>query len=179
VRDGITAVYPGTFDPVTLGHNHVVLRAAKLFARVVVAVNAAHQKNVLFTLGERLQMTLHQFKEYDGVSVEPFDGLLRDFVVTRGAKVIIRGLRTTRDCEYEFQLAAMNRLLMPQVETIFLAPRDDHQFVSSTYVREIAMLGGDVQKFVSSHVSIQLRGRVQSCGRSGQQTTIDDAAACL
>jgi pantetheine-phosphate adenylyltransferase len=159
----ILAIYPGTFDPITLGHEDVVRRATQLFDRVVVAVAAGHHKKTLFNLAERIAMAEQAVLPYGGaVQVESFGGLLRDFVVARGGKAMVRGLRAVSDFDYEFQLAGMNRRLMPEVETVFLTPSDQHQFVSSTFVREIATLGGDVREFVSSHVLQCLHDKVQS-----------------
>ncbi|MGH8820180.1 MAG: pantetheine-phosphate adenylyltransferase, partial [Rhodoferax sp.] len=132
----LTAVYPGTFDPMTLGHEDVVRRATQLFDRIIVAVAAGHHKNALFSLDERIAMVRDAVKSYPQVSVESFSGLLRDFVVARGGKAMVRGLRAVTDFDYEFQLAGMNRTLMPHVETVFLTPSDKYQFISSTFVRE-------------------------------------------
>ena len=148
----VLAVYPGTFDPMTLGHEDVVRRATQLFERVIVAVAAGHHKKALFSLDERIEMAREAVKRYPQVTVESFSGLVRDFVVARGGKAMVRGLRAVTDFDYEFQLAGMNRELMPDVETVFLTPSDKYQFVSSTFVREIALLGGEVHKFVSPHV---------------------------
>ena len=148
----IMAVYPGTFDPITLGHEDVVRRAAQLFDRVIVAVAAGHHKKALFSLDERMAMAREAVKPYANVTVDSFSGLMRDFVVSRGAKAMVRGLRAVTDFDYEFQLAGMNRSLMPDVETVFLTPSDKYQFVSSTFVREIALLGGEINKFVSPYV---------------------------
>ena len=156
----IIAVYPGTFDPMTLGHEDVVRRATQLFDTVIVAVAAGHHKKAMFSLEERIDMTREAVKDYPQVSVESFSGLLRDFVVARGAKAMVRGLRAVTDFDYEFQLAGMNRTLMPEVETVFLTPSDRYQFVSSTFVREIATLGGEVDKFVSASVLGRLMGKV-------------------
>ncbi|OOG58824.1 pantetheine-phosphate adenylyltransferase [Polaromonas sp. C04] len=158
----VTAVYPGTFDPMTLGHEDVVRRATQLFDRVIVAVAAGHHKKALFSLDERIEMVREAVKIYPQVSVESFSGLLRDFVVARGAKAMVRGLRAVTDFDYEFQLAGMNRSLMPDVETVFLTPSDKYQFISSTFVREIASLGGEVNKFVSSMVLERLMNKVRS-----------------
>ena len=158
----VIAVYPGTFDPMTLGHEDVVRRATQLFDRVIVAVAAGHHKKALFSLQERIDMARHSTLSYPQVSVESFSGLLRDFVVARGAKAMVRGLRAVTDFDYEFQLAGMNRSLMPQVETVFLTPSDKYQFVSSTFVREIALLGGEVHKFVSPAVQERLAAKVLS-----------------
>jgi pantetheine-phosphate adenylyltransferase len=148
----LIAVYPGTFDPITLGHEDVVRRATQLFGRVIVAVAAGHHKKTLFSLEERIEMVKEAVAPYPQVKVESFAGLLRDFVVARGAKAMVRGLRAVTDFDYEFQLAGMNRALMPDVETVFLTPGDKYQFISSTFVREIAQLGGEVDKFVSPPV---------------------------
>ncbi|MCS4511085.1 pantetheine-phosphate adenylyltransferase [Xylophilus ampelinus] len=158
----IVAVYPGTFDPITLGHEDVVRRATQLFDRVIVAVAAGHHKKTLFDLQERIDMVREAVRAYPQVEVESFSGLLRDFVVSRGAKAMVRGLRAVTDFDYEFQLAGMNRSLMPEVETVFLTPSDRYQFISSTFVREIAMLGGETDKFVSDEVHACLQGKVRS-----------------
>jgi len=152
----LIAVYPGTFDPVTLGHEDVVRRAVQLFGRVIVAVAAGHHKKAMFSLADRLAMVREAVAIYPGVQVESFDGLMRDFIVARGARAMVRGLRAVTDFDYEFQLAGMNRALMPDVETVFLTPGDKFQFISSTFVREIAMLGGEVDKFVSPGVNQRL-----------------------
>jgi pantetheine-phosphate adenylyltransferase len=161
----VLAVYPGTFDPMTLGHEDVVRRATQLFDRVIVAVAAGHHKKALFTLQERIEMARDVVKDYPQVTVESFSGLLRDFVVARGGKAMVRGLRAVTDFDYEFQLAGMNRSLMPNVETVFLTPSDKYQFISSTFVREIAVLGGEVDKFVSPSVGTRLAEKVRSLGR--------------
>lgn len=156
----LTAVYPGTFDPFTLGHVDLMRRASRLFERLIVAVAAGHHKRAMFTLDERLQMASELAAEHPNVEVLAFRGLLRDFVVEQDGKVIVRGLRAVSDFEYEFQMAGMNRQLMPEVETLFLTPSDQYQFVSGTFVREIAMLGGDVSKFVAPSVLQRLHERV-------------------
>ena len=158
----VLAVYPGTFDPMTLGHVDVVRRAAQLFGRVIVAVAAGHHKKTLFTLEERIDMARALVQPYPQVTVESFSGLMRDFVVARGAKAMIRGLRAVTDFDYEFQLAGMNRSLMPDVETVFLTPGDKYQFISSTFVREIATLGGEVDKFVDPLVEQRLLAKIRS-----------------
>ncbi len=156
----VLAVYPGTFDPITLGHEDVVRRATQLFGRVIVAVAAGHHKKTLFSVEERMAMVRESVKNYPQVQVESFAGLLRDFVVERGGKAMVRGLRAVTDFDYEFQLAGMNRTLMPEVETVFLTPSDKYQFISSTFVREIATLGGEVDKFVSPQVLKKLMCKV-------------------
>lgn len=152
----LTAVYPGTFDPITLGHEDIVRRAAQLFDRVIVAVAAGHHKKSLFSVEQRVDMARMALANIPGVEVAEFHGLLRDFVIASGAKAMVRGLRAVTDFDYEFQLAGMNRTLMPKVETIFLAPSDKYQFISSTLVREIATLGGEVDQFVSPGVNQRL-----------------------
>ncbi|WP_048441398.1 pantetheine-phosphate adenylyltransferase [Caenimonas sp. SL110] len=161
----VIAVYPGTFDPMTLGHEDVIRRAIQLFDKVIVAVAAGHHKKAMFTLQERIEMAKVVSEPYEQVTVESFSGLLRDFVVARGGKAMVRGLRAVTDFDYEFQLAGMNRSLMPDVETVFLTPSDKFQFISSTFVREIAVLGGEVDKFVSATVQQRLAEKVRSLGR--------------
>jgi len=136
-------------------------RAANLFDRLVLAVAAGHHKRTMFTIAERLEMAQEIAAPYPNVEVMAFRGLLRNFVVDLGGKVEIRGLRAVSDFEYEFQMAGMNRQLMPDVETVFMTPSDQFQFVSGTFVREIATLGGDVSKFVSPSVLDRLRSRVR------------------
>ncbi|MGC8507293.1 MAG: pantetheine-phosphate adenylyltransferase [Thiomonas sp.] len=156
----LLAIYPGTFDPLTRGHEDLVRRASKLCDRLVVAIAAGHHKNAMFTLDERLDIAREVLAPYPNVEVSGFTGLLRDFVVGRGAQVVVRGLRAVSDFEYEFQMAGMNRQLMPDVETLFLTPADQYQFISGTFVREIAMLGGDVSKFVVPLVMERLQAKV-------------------
>jgi pantetheine-phosphate adenylyltransferase len=158
----VIAVYPGTFDPMTLGHEDVIRRATGLFDKVIVAVAAGHHKKAMFSLDERIAMARDVVHDLKQVEVESFSGLVRDFVVARGAKAMVRGLRAVTDFDYEFQLAGMNRSLMPHVETVFLTPGDKYQFISSTFVREIAVLGGEVDKFVSPTVQQRLVDKVRS-----------------
>jgi pantetheine-phosphate adenylyltransferase len=158
----VIAVYPGTFDPMTLGHEDVIRRATQLFSKVIVAVAAGHHKKAMFTLDERIEMAREVVKPFPQITVESFSGLLRDFVVARGAKAMVRGLRAVTDFDYEFQLAGMNRSLMPDVETVFLTPSDKYQFISSTFVREIAVLGGEIDKFVSPMVQERLMEKVRA-----------------
>ena len=157
----LTAVYPGTFDPMTLGHEDLIRRAARLFERLIVAVAAGHHKRTMFTIAERLDIATEVTSKFPNVEVMAFRGLLSDFVVGAGGKIVVRGLRAVSDFEYEFQMAGMNRQLMPEVETVFLTPSDQYQFVSGTFVREIATLGGDVSKFVSPLVLERLQRRVK------------------
>jgi pantetheine-phosphate adenylyltransferase len=156
----LTAVYPGTFDPMTLGHQDLMARASRLFERLIVAVAVGHHKRTMFTIEERLAIAHELAAAYGNVEVLAFRGLLRDFVVENSGQVVVRGLRAVSDFEYEFQMAGMNRQLMPEVETLFLTPSDHYQFVSGTFVREIASLGGDVSKFVAPSVLARLKERV-------------------
>ena len=156
----LTAVYPGTFDPMTLGHQDLMARSSRLFERLILAVAVGHHKRTMFSIDERLQIATELARPYPNVEVLPFRGLLRDFVVGHGGKVVVRGLRAVSDFEYEFQMAGMNRQLMPEVETLFLTPSDQYQFISGTFVREIAALGGDVSKFVAPLVLEKLKERV-------------------
>lgn len=148
----VIAVYPGTFDPITLGHEDIVRRAARLFDELVIAVAVAHHKKTLFSLEERLALAQETADRHENVSVAPFEGLVRDFVLACGARVMVRGVRGVTDFDYEHQLAGMNRNLAPDVETVFLTPAATLQSVSSTLVREISMLGGDVAPYVSARV---------------------------
>ena len=154
------AIYPGTFDPMTLGHEDVVRRAHQLFGNVIVAVAEGHHKKTMFSLKERMDMAREAVKHYPNIQVLSYSGLLRDFVVAQGGNAIVRGLRAVTDFDYEFQLAGMNRSLMPDVEAVFLTPSTRYQFISSTFVREIAMLAGEVDKFVSPYVAEQLLRKV-------------------
>jgi pantetheine-phosphate adenylyltransferase len=152
----VIAVYPGTFDPVTLGHQDLIRRAASLFGTVIVAVAAAHHKKTLFSLEERLDTVREVVGAYPNVQVESFNGLVRDFAVDHGAKVMLRGVRSVTDFDFENQLAGMNRALAPDVETVFLTPDARYQHISSTLVREIATLKGDVLQFVAPTVHARL-----------------------
>jgi pantetheine-phosphate adenylyltransferase len=148
----IKAIYPGTFDPITLGHEDVVRRAARLFDEVVVAVAQSHSKRPLFSLEERVALASKVLADCPNVKVVGFAGLLMQFAREEGARVVIRGLRAVSDFEYEFQLAGMNRHLYPEVETLFLTPAEQYMFISASLVREIAQLGGDISQFVSPMV---------------------------
>jgi pantetheine-phosphate adenylyltransferase len=159
-----TAVYPGTFDPFTRGHEDLVRRGAKLFDRLVVGVADSRSKHPFFTLSERCEIAQEILSHYPNVEVRPFEGLLKDFVRELDANVIIRGLRAVSDFEYEFQMAGMNRYLMPDVETMFLTPSDQYQFISGSIVREIATLGGDVSKFVFPSVEAWLTKKLEAQG---------------
>lgn len=151
----IKVIYPGTFDPITRGHEDVVRRAAGLFGEVVVAV-AASRASTLFTLEERVELAAEVFADQKNVRVQGFDGLLMNFVREQQARVVLRGLRAVSDFEYEFQMAGMNRSLHPDVETLFLTPAEQYTFISASMVREIARFGGDVSKFVSPRVAQRL-----------------------
>lgn len=142
-------VYPGTFDPLTRGHEDIVRRAAGLFGEVIVAVAQSTGKKPMFTLEERVEMASQVLADCPNVRVLGFSGLLMQFVREQGARAVVRGLRAVSDFEYEFQLAGMNRQLFPEMETIFLTPAEQYMFVSASLVREIAQLKGDVSKFVS------------------------------
>lgn len=148
------AIYPGTFDPLTCGHEDLVRRAACLFDEVVLAIAESPNKVPLFSLQERVAMAEAVLAPVKNVRVVGFNGLLMDFVHAQNAKVLIRGLRAVSDFEYEFQMAGMNRRLYPEIETVFLTPGERHMFVSATMVREIARLGGDVSSFVPAHVNV-------------------------
>ena len=162
MAEHVIAVYPGTFDPITLGHEDMIRRASQLFGTVVVGVAMAHHKKTMFTLQERMDMAREVFHDVPNVRVESFDGLVRDFVKQQNAKVMVRGLRSGTDFDYEFQLAGMNKHLLPEAETVFLTPSAETMFISSTLVREIATLGGDeVRKFVSPLVLKQLLSKLQ------------------
>ena len=151
-------VYPGSFDPVHLGHVDIVRRAARLSDRLIVAVLDNSTKSPLFSLDERLDLLRRSFDGMDNVEVDTFRGLLVDFARARGASVVFRGLRAVSDFEYEFQMALMNRRLARGLETVFLTPAEDLTFVSSRLVKEVASLGGDISSFVPPHVAEALRG---------------------
>ena len=148
----VIALYPGTFDPITLGHEDIVRRAACMFDQVVVAVASAHHKKTMFTLDERLAMTREALHDCTNVQIKTFDGLVIDFAASLGATTMVRGIRSMTDFDYEFQLAGMNRRLAPKIDTVFLNTLDVYQCISSTLVREVNNLGGDVTQFVSPSV---------------------------
>ena len=159
-----TAIYPGSFDPLTNGHLDVVRRAANLFDRVVVAVAKNDDKRPLFTLNERLTLVKKAVKHLPNVEADAFDGLLIEYVVSRKAQAIVRGLRAVSDFEFEFQLALMNRKLNENIETIFMMPKDTYTFLSSRIVKEIARLGGNVKPFVPAHVQDALARKFARAG---------------
>ncbi|MEE4294117.1 MAG: pantetheine-phosphate adenylyltransferase [Xanthomonadales bacterium] len=153
------AVYPGTFDPITNGHTDLVSRAAQVFPKVIIAIAESPHKTPMFDLDERIDMARKDMAKWKNVEVVGFSNLLVEFVQQIGASVIIRGLRAVSDFEYEFQLASMNRHLAPDVETMFLTPDEDYGFISSTLVKEVARLNGDVSSFVSENVQKAMQRR--------------------
>jgi pantetheine-phosphate adenylyltransferase len=158
------AVYPGTFDPITRGHEDLARRAASLFDHVVLGVADSRAKRPLFTLSERVDIVRETLRDLRNVSVVGFSGLLMKFVQEQKARVVVRGVRAVSDFEYEFQLAGMNRGLYPEVETVFMTPGEQYLFISGTLVREIAILGGDVRKFVSPYVAKRLKVKIKELG---------------
>jgi len=155
-----TVVYPGTFDPITNGHTDLVERAARMFESVIVAVAVNADKGGAFPIETRVSLARDVLAHVDNVEVCSFDNLLVDFLHQRQARVILRGLRAVSDFEYEFQLASMNRHLAPEIETLFLTPAEQYSYISSSLVREISSLGGDVTPFVHRKVVAALRGRM-------------------
>ena len=160
----IKAVYPGTFDPLTRGHEDLVRRASLLFGSLVLGIADSRAKRTFFNLQERIEMAREVLADVKNVSVVGFSGLLTEFVRDQNARVVLRGLRAVSDFEYEFQLAGMNRVLYPEFETVFLTPGEQHMFISATLVREIATLGGDVSKFVHPAVRAKLAAKVKAGG---------------
>lgn len=160
--NGTIAVYPGTFDPITRGHEDLVRRASALFDRVIVGVAESRSKRPFFTTDERVVMAREILAAYPNVEVRGFSCLLMDFLNQCNARIIVRGLRAVSDFEYEFQMAGMNRVLRPDVETVFLTPADQYMFISATMVREIASLDGDVSKFVQPSVLARIGDKVEA-----------------
>ena len=158
----IKAVYPGTFDPLTRGHEDLVRRASRLFDGLVLGIADSRAKRTFFSLEERIDIAKEVLSDVKNLNVVGFTGLLTDFVRQQNARVVLRGLRAVSDFEYEFQLAGMNRVLYPEFETVFLTPGEQHMFISATLVREIATLGGDVSKFVHPVVRAKLTAKVNS-----------------
>lgn len=156
----LTAVYPGTFDPLTRGHEDIVRRASRLFDRVIVAIAENRNKKPFFTLEERVDMAQQVLTGLPGIEVRGFSGLLIDFAAEHRAHTLLRGLRAVSDFEYEFQLAGMNRSLRPDIETIFMTPSDQYMFISSSMVREVAQLGGDISPFVHPLVAVRLSEKI-------------------
>ncbi len=162
----IRAVYPGTFDPLTRGHEDLVRRASRLFDSLILGVADSRAKKPFFSAQERVALASEVLADVKNVKIVGFSGLLIDFIRKHDARVILRGLRAVSDFEYEFQLAGMNRNLYPDVETVFLTPSEKHTFISATLVREIAVLGGDVSKFVHPKVRAQLSRKVREMKRA-------------
>lgn len=156
------AVYPGTFDPITLGHQDLIRRAARLFGRVIVAVAVAHHKKTMFSLDERLAAVAEVVQPWGNVRVLPFTGLVTEFARSHGACAMVRGVRSVTDFDFEAQLAGMNRALVPDLESVFLTPEARFQHISSTLVREIATLQGDVAQFVAPSVLARLQAKLQT-----------------
>ncbi len=157
----VTAIYPGTFDPMTNGHSDLILRASRLFDRTIVAIAANPRKQPMFALSERIELANQIVGDIDGVEVVGFDSLLVDYAKRNGVNVIVRGLRAVSDFEYEFQLAGMNRHLVPEIETVFLTPAEEYTYISATLVKEVAELGGDVSRFVHPLIGAALKNRMR------------------
>lgn len=157
----MTALYPGTFDPITNGHADLVRRAGRIFEEVVVAVAANPKKEPLFPLAERVALARSVLEDVRGVRVVGFDSLLVDCVRAHNARVILRGLRAVSDFEFEFQMAGMNRRLAPEIETIFMTPSEQEMFISASLVKEIASLGGDISGFVDPRVAAALKSKLR------------------
>ncbi len=151
------AIYPGTFDPITLGHIDLAKRAAKLFDQVIIGIAENTKKQTLFTLDERVEMASKVLAKHSNIKVISFKGLLVEFARQQNATILLRGMRAVSDFEFEFQLASMNRSLAPQIESVFLTPTEKYSFLSSTLVREVAQLGGDVSAFVHPLVDDALK----------------------
>jgi pantetheine-phosphate adenylyltransferase len=154
------AVYPGSFDPLTNGHVDIIVRGARLFDRILVAIAANAEKAPLFTVDERVEIARVVFKDYPSVEVETFDGLLVDYVARRNADVIVRGLRAVSDFEFEFQMALMNRRLNGKIETVFMMPAEQYTYISSRLIKEVFSLGGRVHGLVPELVEARLRDKV-------------------
>ena len=153
-------VYPGTFDPITHGHTDIIERSLRLFDELIVAVAPNPRKHPLFDLAERVELVRLVTKDFPNVEVEPFDGLLVTYVRQRGSKVVIRGLRATSDFEYEFQMALINRKLDDEVETVFFTPKEEHSYLTSSIIKEVASLGGALKDFVHPEVARRLTARL-------------------
>jgi pantetheine-phosphate adenylyltransferase len=156
------AVYPGSFDPLTNGHVDIIVRGARLFDRIVVAIAANAEKAPLFTMDERIEIARDVFKKHPSVEVESFDGLLVDYVARRKADVIVRGLRAVSDFEFEFQMALMNRRLNEKIETVFMMPAEQYTYISSRLIKEVFSLGGRVHGLVPELVEARLRDKVST-----------------
>jgi pantetheine-phosphate adenylyltransferase len=154
------AIYPGTFDPLTLGHEDIIRRAARMFDQVVLGVAESLGKKPIFAREERMEVAREALVDVPNVTVVGFGGLLVNFATAHGALVVVRGVRSVTDFDYEFQMAGMNRQMMPELETIFMTPSEAHQYVSGTLVREIARMGGDIERFVGPTVAQRLRAKL-------------------
>jgi len=165
------AIYPGTFDPLTLGHVDLIKRAARLFGRIIIAIAAKPRKTTLFTAQERLAMARRLCAQIPKVEADIFDGLLVNYIHKKGAHVIIRGLRAFSDFEYEFQMALTNRQLAPDIETLFMMTKESYSFLNSSMVREVVALGGDTGKFVPDFVQKELNKKLGRRGLSGHPET--------
>jgi len=157
----LTAIYPGTFDPITLGHADLACRASKLFDKIIIGVASSPKKETLFSLAERTTMAEEMFADKPTIEIDSFEGLLINFAKQKNATVIIRGMRAVSDFEFEFQLASMNRSLAPDIESVFLTPTEKFSFLSSTLVREVSQLGGDVSDYVHPHINKALENKYQ------------------
>ncbi len=155
------AIYPGTFDPITFGHLDIIKRASQIADKLIIAIAKDTAKNPLFTLDERVAIAGEELKDFDNVVVEKFEGLLVDYAASRGVIIIIRGLRAVSDFEYEFQMFGMNAQLNPKIQTIFLPASENHHFIASRLVKEVARLGGDISKFVPKNVAQKLMAKLK------------------
>jgi len=160
-KKSLRVVYPGSFDPITSGHEDIARRAAGLFSEVIIAIAQNPSKKPFFALEERVELASSVLQDCPNIRVMGFSGLLMEFVQQQGAHAVVRGLRAASDFEYEFQLAGMNRKLFPQVETLFLTPAEQYMFISASLVREIATLGGDVSQFVSPLIEQKIKQKLQ------------------
>ncbi len=163
-----TAIYPGSFDPLTLGHVDIIARGSALFDRIVVGVLENVEKQPLFTVEERLEMIRETFADRGNVEADAFSGLLVDYAVSRGATAIVRGIRAISDFEYEFQMALMNRRLAPNLETVFMMPAEEYSYVSSRLIKEVVLLGGSVTGLVPPGVELRLRERLAGKAEAGR-----------
>jgi pantetheine-phosphate adenylyltransferase len=171
------AIYPGTFDPLTNGHADLVIRAARLFDQVIVAVAANPSKQPMFSLSERVELANLAFSEYSNVRVQGFSGLLAEFAKAQQAQILLRGVRAVADFEYEFQLASMNRQLNPDLDSLFMTPSEKNTFISSTLVKEVVKHGGDVSRFVPAHVEAALLQKLAVSRSQNQPAEPEEPAA--
>ena len=166
--NSVIALYPGSFDPLTNGHLDIIQRASRLFDRLVVSVLLNIDKKPLFSLEERIEMIREVTSEHRNIGVEAFEGLLVDFAGRRGARVVVRGIRAVTDYDYEFQMALMNRRLKDDVETVFMVPALEYSYLSSSLVKEVCILGGDVDELVPPTVKAKLLAKIQNRGEDGE-----------